>query len=301
MPLLNKFRNIALLSKSYHMKPQINPLANCLVDLRSDTVTKPCIGMRQAMKEADVGDDVFQEDKTVLELEQKMAEMTQKDDGLFVLSGTMGNLLSILSHCGRRGAEIIVGNNSHIFTYEQANMAQFGGVQPHTVETNSDGTFSIDALKSCIRKDDFHLPTTELICLENTHGNLGGKALPLKWLDEVAEFAKYHGLPIHVDGARIFNASIASQVPVSQLLRVADSTSICLSKGLGCPVGSVIVGNHQFIKRARRLRKALGGAWRQGGILAAAGIYSLENNVAKLAKDHENARLIAKGNLIIIS
>ncbi|KAB7495705.1 hypothetical protein Anas_13354, partial [Armadillidium nasatum] len=174
-------------------------------------------------------------------------------------------------------------------------------VQPHTVETNSDGTFSIDALKSCIRVDDFHLPTTELICLENTHGNLGGKALPLKWLDEVAEFAKYHGLPIHVDGARIFNASIASQVPVSQLLRVADSTSICLSKGLGCPVGSVIVGNHHFIKRARRLRKALGGAWRQGGILAAAGIYSLENNVAKLAKDHENARLIAKGNLIIIS
>ncbi|KAJ1414640.1 Threonine aldolase [Sesbania bispinosa] len=268
-----------------------------VVDLRSDTVTKPTEAMRAAIANADVDDDVLGHDPSCLRLETEMAKIMGKEAALFVPSGTMGNLISVLVHCDIRGSEVILGHNSHIHIYENGGIAIIGGVHPRTVRNNDDGTMDIDLIEAAIRdpKGELVYPTTRLICLENTHGNCGGRCLSVEYTDRVGEVAKKHGLKLHIDGARIFNASIALGVPVDRLVQAADSVSVCLSKGLGAPVGSVIVGSNSFITKARRLRKTLGGGMRQVGILCAAALVALQENVVKLESDHKKARLLADG------
>ncbi|XP_027350468.1 probable low-specificity L-threonine aldolase 1 isoform X2 [Abrus precatorius] len=268
-----------------------------IVDLRSDTVTKPTEAMRAAMASADVDDDVLGHDPTCFRLEAEMAKILGKEAALFVPSGTMANLISVLVHCDIRGSEVILGNNSHIHIYENGGIATIGGVHPRTVKNNEDGTMDIDLIEAAIRdpKGELVYPTTRLICLENTHGNSGGRCLSVKYTDKVGEVAKKHGLKLHIDGARIFNASVALGVPVDRLVQAADSVSVCLSKGLGAPVGSVIVGSSSFIAKAKRLRKTLGGGMRQVGILCAAALVALQENVEKLGSDHKKARFLADG------
>lgn len=267
------------------------------IDLRSDTVTKPTESMRLAMSKAEVDDDVLIYDPTARQLETEMARITGKEAALFVPSGTMGNLISVLVHCEIRGSEVILGNNSHIHIYENGGISTIGGVHPRPVENNDDGTIDIDLIQSAIRNPDFEIcyPKTRLICLENSHANTGGRCLSVEYTDRVGEIAKKHGLKLHIDGARIFNASVALGVPVHRLVQAADSVSVCLSKGLGAPVGSVIVGTKSFIDRARILRKTLGGGMRQVGILCAAALVALQENVQKLAIDHKNAKTLAEG------
>lgn len=267
------------------------------IDLRSDTVTKPTETMRLAMAKAEVDDDVLIYDPTARQLESEVARITGKEAGLFVPSGTMGNLISVLVHCEIRGSEVILGNNSHIHIYENGGISTIGGVHPRPVENNDDGTMDIDLIKSAIRNPDFEIcyPKTRLICLENSHANTGGKCLSAEYTDQVGELAKKHGLKLHIDGARIFNAAAALDVPVHRLVQAADSVSVCLSKGLGAPVGSVIVGTKTFIDRARILRKTLGGGMRQVGILCAAALVALQENVPKLVTDHKNAKTLAEG------
>ncbi|KAG7970243.1 hypothetical protein I3843_07G072600 [Carya illinoinensis] len=230
------------------------------VDLRSDTVTKPTEAMRAAMATAVVDDDVLLHDPTALRLETEMARITGKEAALFVPSGTMGNLISVLVHCDTRGSEVILGDNSHIHIYENGGISTIGGVHPRTVKNNQDGTMDIDLIEAAIRDPSGVLvyPTTRLICLENTHANHGGRCLSVEYVDKVGELAKKHGLKLHIDGARIFNASVALGIPVHRLVQAADSVSVCLSKGLGAPVGSVIVGSKSFIAKAKILRKTLG-------------------------------------------
>ena len=265
------------------------------IDLRSDTVTRPSPGMRRAMAEARVGDDVFGEDPTVRELEERMADRLGKEAGLFVASGTMGNLVAILAHAGR-GDEMIVGELAHTFLYEAGGASALGSIHPHPVPNLADGTIDIDRLRRAIRNpSDPHQPPTRLICLENTHNRCGGVVLTAEYTDAVADLAHAEGISVHLDGARLFNASVATGIPPAELARGAESVMVCLSKGLGCPVGSVLCGERGFIERARRMRKLVGGGMRQAGIIAAAGIYALENNVERLAEDHENARRLAAG------
>ena len=264
------------------------------IDLRSDTVTQPTDAMRRAMARARVGDDVFGEDPTVQQLEALAAELTGKEAALFVPSGTMANLVSLLTHCGR-GDEIIVGDQAHIFYYEQGGSAQVGGIHPHTVPNRADGTLDLEAVHHAIRPDDVHFPRTRLIALENTHNRCSGTPLPPAFLGAVADLAAAHGLKVHVDGARIFNAAEALGVTVKQLAETADSLSFCLSKGLAAPVGSLVCSNADFITRARRHRKVLGGGMRQAGVLAAAGIVALETMPARLTEDHANAQRLARG------
>ncbi|KAK7870313.1 hypothetical protein R5R35_003704 [Gryllus longicercus] len=265
-----------------------------VVDLRSDTLTKPNALMRKAMFEAEVGDDVMGEDPTVMALEKKAASLLGKEAALFVPSGTMANLIAIMRHCNQRGSEIIVGDSSHIFKYEQGNSAQIAGVQLRTLPNKVDGTFDLCELERNIRGDDDHEPVTALICVENTHNLCGGKALPLDWLDKLAHIANLRGIPLHMDGARLFNASVYQQVPPSRIVRDFASISFCLSKGLGAPIGSLLVGSKQFIKGARRSRKALGGGMRQVGIIAAAGLIAIgESWTERLTKDHARALKIA--------
>ncbi|KAG2696758.1 hypothetical protein I3760_07G074200 [Carya illinoinensis] len=230
------------------------------VDLRSDTVTKPTEAMRAAMAAAVVDDDVLHHDPTALRLETEMARITGKEAAVFVPSGTMGNLISVLVHCDTRGSEVILGDNSHIHIYENGGISTIGGVHPRTVKNNQDGTMDIDLIEAAIRDPSGVLvyPTTRLICLENTHANHGGRCLSVEYVDKVGELAKRHGLKLHIDGARIFNASVALGIPVHRLVQAADSVSVCLSKGLGAPVGSVIVGSKSFIAKAKILRKTLG-------------------------------------------
>ncbi|KAI4301966.1 hypothetical protein L6164_035196 [Bauhinia variegata] len=268
-----------------------------IVDLRSDTVTKPTESMRTAMAAAEVDDDVLGYDPTAFRLETEMAKIMGKEAALFVPSGTMGNLISVLIHCDIRGSEVILGDNSHIHIYENGGIATIGGVHPRTVKNNEDGTMDIDLIEAAIRdpKGELVYPTTRLICLENTHANCGGRCLPVEYIDSVGELAKKHGLRLHIDGARIFNASVALGVPVDRIVQAADSVSVCLSKGLGAPVGSVIVGSKAFITKARRLRKTLGGGMRQIGILCAAALVAIQENIAKLESDHKKTRLLAEG------
>lgn len=265
------------------------------VDLRSDTVTKPTETMRAAMAAAEVDDDVLGNDPTAFRLEAEMAKITGKEAALFVPSGTMGNLISVLVHCDIRGSEVILGDNSHIHIYENGGIATIGGVHPRPVKNNRDGTMDIDSIVAAIRdpRGELVYPTTRLICLENTHGNTGGRVLSVEYTDKVGEVAKKHGLKLHIDGARIFNAAVALGVPVSRLVQAADSVSVCLSKGLGAPVGTVIVGSESFIKKARRLRKTLGGGMRQVGVLCAAAFIAVQENVGKLEADHKNAKFLA--------
>ncbi|CAB3383584.1 Hypothetical predicted protein [Cloeon dipterum] len=265
------------------------------IDFRSDTLTKPTDAMRQAMANAVVGDDVYQEDPTVKELEQKSAKMIGMEAALFVPSGVMSNLIAVLTHCNTRGCEMITGNKSHMFLYEQTGVCQFGGVSINTVHNLPDGTFDLEEMQHHIRSRDLHEPTTSLICVENTHNKCGGRVLPLSWLDELVEIGKKCNLPLHMDGARIYNASIYLGVPAKRIVQGFSSVSICLSKGLGAPVGSLLHGSREFIERARRLRKALGGGMRQCGVIAAAGIVALDSMIERLAEDHANGVALAKG------
>ena len=264
------------------------------VDLRSDTLTRPTKAMRRAMAEADVGDDVFGEDPTVNRLEAIAAERLGKEAALFVASGTMANLVSLLTHCGR-GDEMIVGDQAHIFWYEQGGSAALGGIHPRTVANQSDGKLALTAIEAAIRPDNVHFPRTRLIALENTHNRCNGTPLDADYMRSVGRLARANGLKIHVDGARIFNAAVALGVPAPELTAAADSISCCLSKGLGAPVGSVVGASREFIAEARRIRKVVGGGMRQAGVLAAAGIIALTEMVERLADDHQNARKLALG------
>ena len=264
------------------------------IDLRSDTVTLPTPSMREAMAKAKVGDDVYGEDPTVNQLQEMAAEMLGKEAGLFVPSGTMGNLIAVLAHCGR-GDEVIMGNKSHIFLHEAGGISALGGVHPQQIPNQNDGRLLLDDLRAGIRSDDIHEPVTKLIALENTQNDCGGTVLPLDYLNQVADLAKEHDLALHLDGARIFNAAAASTSSAKELASPFDSLTFCLSKGLCAPVGSVLCGSRNFIAKANRLRKQLGGGMRQAGILASAGIIALEEMVERLGEDHVRARNLAKG------
>jgi threonine aldolase len=265
-----------------------------VVDLRSDTMTCPTPAMSKAMAEAEVGDDVFGEDPTVNRLEELAADRLGKEAAVFVASGTMGNLVSLLAHCGR-GDEIILGSLSHTFFFEQGGSAALGGIHPRTVVNQPDGTLRLPEIEAAIRADNVHFPQTRLIVLENTHNLCSGAPLNVDYLRAVGAIARRHDLKVHVDGARFFNAAVALNVPPAELAAEADSVSFCLSKGLAAPVGSVVCGKRDFIARARRARKVVGGGMRQAGVLAAAGIVALTEMVDRLADDHANARKLARG------
>jgi threonine aldolase len=265
-----------------------------LVDLRSDTVTQPTEAMRVAMARAVVGDDVYGEDPTVNRLQDLAGQILGKEAGLFVPSGTMGNLVGILAHCGR-GDEVILGDKAHTFLYEAGGISALGGVHSCQLPNQPDGTFLLEDIRSAIRPNDPHHPVTRLIALENTHNRCGGVVLTEAYTRSVGALAHERGLQVHIDGARIFNAAIALGVPAKQLVEAADSVTFCLSKALCAPVGSVLCGTRDFIRRAHRIRKQLGGGMRQAGILAAAGIVALESMVDRLADDHARARRLAAG------
>ena len=265
-----------------------------VIDLRSDTVSKPSTAMRQAMADAEVGDDVFGDDPTVKKLEARAAELAGKEAALYVPSGTMGNLVAVLTHT-RPGDEIVLGDQSHIFQYELAGAARFGGVITPTLPNLPHGPIDPDGVSAAVRSENLHSPGTRLLCIENTHNRCGGAAIPLPTMDALTSIAHEHGLAVHLDGARVFNSAASLGAPASRIARDCDSVSFCLSKGLGCPVGSVLCGSRDFIEQARRNRKMLGGGMRQVGILAAAGLYALEHNVMRLSEDHRNAALLADG------
>ena len=264
------------------------------IDLRSDTVSHPTPKMRAAMARAEVGDDVYHDDPTVNQLEAEAAAKLGKEAAVFVTSGTQGNLCALLAHC-QRGESIIVGDTAHIFRYEQGGMAQLGGIIPHTVPMQADATMRLCDLEGAINPDDEHKPVTRLVALENTHNAAGGLPITAEYTAAVGEFARRHGLLLHIDGARIFNAAAAFSVDVKELAADADSVTFCLSKGLCAPAGSVLVGGRDFIRRARRARKVLGGSLRQAGVLAAAGLIALHEMTDRLIEDHENAQLLAEG------
>jgi len=268
-------------------------------DLRSDTVTKPTAAMRAAMASAEVGDDVWGDDPTVSVLETRAAALFGKEAGLFVPSGTMGNLIAVLTHCRERGSEFIVGDEAHVFVYEQGGAAQLGGVHPRTVPTNADGTLDLAHIAKAIRGDDPHYPVTKLVCIENTHNRKGGRVLTAEYTDAVGALVHQRQLKLHVDGARIMNAVVALDVTPARLVQAADTVSVCLSKALGAPIGSVLVGPKDFIHQARRLRKALGGGMRQVGVIAAPALIALEDMPKVLALDHANAKRLAKGILAL--
>ncbi len=262
-----------------------------MIDLRSDTVTQPTRAMRAAMAAAEVGDDVFGDDPSVNRLQEKLAEMTGQEAGLFFPSGTQSNLAALMAHC-ERGEEFIIGSLGHSFKYEAGGAAVLGSLWPCPVEYEANGTLDLNKVAALIKPDDAHFPHTRLMVLENTQN---GRVLPLVYLQAATEFARHHGLNIHLDGARVFNASVKLGVPVREITQHFDSVSICLSKGLGCPVGTVLVGKRELIAKAQRARKILGGGMRQAGILAAAGLYALEHHVKRLAEDHANAKKLAEG------
>lgn len=264
------------------------------VDLRSDTVTKPTPEMREAMAEAAVGDDVFGDDPTVIELQELAAKMIGKESSLFVPSGTMGNLIAIMVHCSR-GEEAIIGDKSHIYLNEAGGMSALGGVYPHPVPNQKDGTLRLGDIRGAIQPDDQHRTITRLISIENTQNACGGIPLSVEYTRQVGSLAKENGLKFHIDGARIFNAAAALDVDVKELTDTADSVMFCLSKGLVSPVGSMLAGTREFIARAHRLRKMLGGGMRQVGVLAAAGLISLEKMAGRLKQDHARAKKLYEG------
>ena len=261
------------------------------IDLRSDTVTKPTKGMREAMAAAEVGDDVYGEDPTINRLEETAAALLETERALFCASGTQGNLLALLAHC-QRGDEFIVGQQAHTYQYEGGGAAALGSIHPQPLDFEADGTLDLEKVAAAIKPDDHHFPPTRLLCLENTRG---GSVLPLDYLQAAREFVDERGLGLHLDGARIFNASVALDIPVADISRPFDSISFCLSKGLGAPVGSLLCGSGDLVTEGRRWRKALGGGMRQAGIVAAAGLYALENHVERLGEDHANAVSLARG------
>jgi len=264
------------------------------IDLRSDTVTKPTPEMREAMAEAEVGDDVYMDDPTVNKLQEHAAVKLGKQDALFVPSGTMGNLLALLVHC-QRGDEAMVGDKSHIYMNEAGGMSALGGIFPHPVLNQRDGTLALDDIRASIQTEDVHHTITRLICIENTQNVCGGVPLTAEYTAQVGRIAQENNLRFHIDGARIFNAAAALNVDVKDLTAPADSVMFCLSKGLVSPVGSMLAGTSDFIARARHLRKMLGGGMRQAGVLAAAGLISLEKMTGRLGQDHARARKLAAG------
>ncbi len=259
-----------------------------IIDFRSDTVTKPDAGMRKAMYEAEVGDDVLGDDPTVKKLEGRICSMLGTESALFVSSGTQSNLLSIMSHCGR-GDEYISGQSAHCYNHEGGGAAVLGSIQPQPIEFKSDGTLDLDEVAAKIKPDDFHFARTRLMCLENTQD---GKALPFDYMKEASRFSRERGLSIHLDGARLFNAAVSACKPASEIAALFDTVSVCLSKGLGAPIGSLMCGKKENVETARRWRKVLGGGMRQAGIIAAAGLYALENNIERLEEDHRNLQLL---------
>lgn len=263
------------------------------IDLRSDTVTRPTPAMREAMAKADVGDDVYAEDPTINRLQDMAAARMDKEAALFVPSGTMGNLASILAHC-QRGDEVMLGDKSHTFLYEAGGISAVGGIHSRQLPNQPDGSLLLSDLEAGLRGPDSHFPPSRLICLENTHNRCGGTYQTPDYFKQVGEFAHARGLRVHLDGARIFNACIAQRVDVTEFTRHVDSLTFCLSKGLAAPVGSLICGTREFIQRVHRARKVLGGGMRQAGILAAAGIVALETMVERLSEDHARARALAE-------
>jgi threonine aldolase len=264
------------------------------IDLRSDTVTKPTPEMREAMYRAEVGDDVFGDDPTVNRLQELAAEMTGHEDSLFVASGTMGNLVGILAHCGR-GDEAILGARSHTVLFEGGGISALGGVHSRQVLEQRDGSLPLDRIEPLIRNDDEHEPVSRLVGIENTHNRCGGTYQSPAYIRSLVDFAHQHGLVVHMDGARVFNAAAALAVDVKQLTGPVDSVTFCLSKGLCAPVGSLLCGSRDFIREARRVRKHVGGGMRQAGVIAAAGIVALEKMTRRLGEDHERARTLAEG------
>jgi threonine aldolase len=264
-----------------------------IVDLRSDTVTFPTPEMRSAMAQAEVGDDVYGEDPTVNQLQEMAAVLMGKEAGLLVPSGTMGNLSAILAHCGR-GDEVILGDKAHTFLFEAGGIAALGGIHPHPIPNQTDGTLRLEDIRAAIRPDDPHFPVTRVVALENTQNRCGGVALTVEYTQAAGTLAHRNGLSLHLDGARIFNAAIAQGVAAADLAAPADSVTFCLSKALCAPVGSVLCGSKEFIDRAHRVRKQLGGGMRQAGVLAAAGIVALEKMRDRLAEDHARARRLGE-------
>jgi len=265
------------------------------IDMRSDTQSKPTQAMKDAMAVMTMGDAIYAEDLTCLELEKKIAKMFGKEAATFVPSGTMGNLLGISCHCQTRGLEVIMGDKSHTYLMEQGGISQFCGLHARSIQNNPDGTFDLRVLEDTIRPtDDINEPCTGLIVVENTHNLCGGKALPLNFLPSVRQIADKHGIPIHLDGSRILNASVAQNVPVSELAKCADSINFCLSKGVGAPIGSVLIGTKSFIAKAIRMKKAIGGSWRKAGGLAAAALIGIEDAEERMKRDHANAKLLAQ-------
>ena len=264
------------------------------IDLRSDTVTLPSKEMKESILKSQLGDDVFQEDHDVNLLEKKAAKLSGKNAALLVPSGTMGNLISFLAHCPR-GTEAILGDKSHTFTYEAGGISAFGGIHSHQLKNEYDGTIDIDSIKNAIRTDNIHFPKTSLISLENTHNKCFGYPLSKNYIDQVSNIAKENNIKLHVDGARIFNATVALNTSLEQLIKNVDSITFCLSKGLACPIGSLICGSNDFINDARRIRKALGGGMRQAGIIASAGLHVIDNIDFQILEDHQNAKMLADG------
>jgi threonine aldolase len=262
-----------------------------VIDLRSDTVTQPTAAMLEAMTRAATGDDVYGEDPTVNQLEAELAKRLGFAAALFVPTGTMSNLLGLLAHC-ERGDEYIVGQQAHTYKYEGGGAAVLGSIQPQPLEVQADGSLDLADVAAAIKPDDFHFARTRLLALENT---MQGKVLPLEYLARARVFTREHGLALHLDGARLYNAAVKLGVDAKEITRHFDSVSVCLSKGLGAPVGSVLCGSAELIGKARRLRKMVGGGMRQAGLLAAAGLYALDNNVQRLADDHANAQWLADG------
>ncbi|MBO3276535.1 low-specificity L-threonine aldolase [Pseudomonas schmalbachii] len=256
-----------------------------IIDLRSDTVTLPSAGMREAMARAELGDDVYGEDPTVNRLEATLAERLGFEAALFVPTGTMSNLLGLMAHC-ERGDEYIVGQQAHTYKYEGGGAAVLGSIQPQPIDGEADGSLDLGKVEAAIKQDDFHFARTRLLALENT---MQGKVLPLEYLAAARELTRRRGLALHLDGARLYNAAVKQGVDAREITRHFDSVSVCLSKGLGAPVGSVLCGSRELIGKARRLRKMVGGGMRQAGGLAAAGLYAIEHQVERLAEDHANA------------
>lgn len=262
-----------------------------IIDLRSDTVTQPCSAMRKVMAGAEVGDDVYGDDPTVNTLEEFAADLLGFESAIFTASGTQANLIGLLSHCNR-GDEYIVGQQAHTYKYEGGGAAVLGSIQPQPIEFEDDSTLDLNKVAEKIKPDDVHFARTKLLCLENSQN---GKPLPLSYLQDAAEFTKANNLKLHLDGARLYNAAVEQNVDVQQITKNFDSATLCLSKGLGAPVGSLLFGDKDFITEARKWRKMCGGGMRQAGILAAAGMYALQNNIERLNRDHENAKALAAG------
>jgi len=264
------------------------------IDLRSDTVTLPSPDMLKAIAETDLGDDVFSEDPTVNALEEKASSIAGKKASLIVPSGTMGNLVSILVHCAR-GDEVILGHQAHTFLYEAGGISAFGGIHSRQLKNQDDGTINLDDIENSIREENVHFPPTTLICLENTHNRCFGAALKPSYMKEVSNIAKKNDCKIHLDGARIFNAAVTLDLDIKELTKDVDSLTFCLSKGLSAPIGSIICGSEEFIKKARHIRKALGGGMRQAGIIAKFGEIALDTMLEQIKVDHQNALLLAEG------